>query len=44
MQLEEIRSRMLQMEEAIQRIYDILKRLYENDQVILELLRRQEED
>ena len=43
MQTEDVRSRLLQMEEAVQRIYDIIKRLYENDQVILELLRRQEE-
>lgn len=44
MQTEDVRSRLLQMEKAIQRIYEIIERLYENDQIILELLKRQEED
>lgn len=44
MQTEDVRSRLLQMEEAIKRIYEIIERLHENDQIILEILKRQEEE
>ena len=40
MQEKEVRSRLLRLEEAILRMSEILERLYENDQIILEILKR----
>ena len=34
--------RLLRLEEALQKILKILERLYENDQIITELLKRRE--